>query len=137
MGSNMFYILYTSAHFTHFVHFLHFIHLCTIHLYITHIREKGNIEKAEGEREKLGKHFCDRVPLGNQAAHTHPRTHGTARHETISQLDSPPNFRYICHQTGLAPIVAVRETSHGELPGSGFLQMFLWFCVIYVRLVTV
>ena len=49
----------------------------------------------KGKREKVGRHFCDPTPLGNQTAGTQARTlTRMARDETISWLDSPPNLRF-------------------------------------------
>ena len=58
-------------------------------------RAKGKLGAPEGKKENGGKDFCDPIPLGNQTAFTHERTHAptharTARPETISRLDSPP-----------------------------------------------
>ncbi len=44
-------------------------------------REKGKLEKAEGKREKVGKHFSVRIPLGKQTARTRGRTEETKRND--------------------------------------------------------
>ena len=78
----------------HFVHFMHFIH----HSHKGKRKARRPQRKREkhaapkGKRENTGRQ-PDRIPLGNQTARTHTRT---ARHKTISWLDSSPNLRYGC-----------------------------------------
>ena len=49
--------------------------------------KKGKLGAPKGKRGNGGKHFC---PLGNQAARTQTRTHGTTRNDFLAGLSPQP-----------------------------------------------
>ena len=54
-------------------------HPCSILLYTSHIKEKGETAKPKGKKEKVGARFRVRTALGNQTARTHLRTNEAKR----------------------------------------------------------
>ena len=66
---------------------------------------KGQFDAPVRKKENGGSHFCDPIPLGNQTAGTHARTHSTTRNcfpvGLTPKLPEPPIHNALGNASGV------------------------------------